>query len=262
MVETTDDFKRTMPGYTRDPGQFGGVLTDPLEANVNIGAPNAWYRTGRVVYVDGFEGGLQPWRVGSSGDGFVLQSITRSFFGNACAEINPNTNGTAVTDTFLEKFFPFILSGLHGFECAIEWLWDGVTAVADFSIFVLVQHKTGDSFVFRITIDANDRDLRVRDSSGTMQTFEADTGPLLFTGGSRYFHVMKLVIDAETGAYKYFRFNKSIYDLSAYSAQNSGGSSQNQIVIDLLTDNSNGLARQLVYLDNVIYTLNELDAPF
>lgn len=187
---------------------FGKAMSDMGELGARFGIPYSFTRSGKVIYSDGFEASLAPWRVGTKGtDTVVERSDTYSYRGAYSLHI--------LTDDGVDDYgrIEKLITYLQDTRTGIEFLgW--FTASPEYIIVGADVQTPTAGMRCRIKINYD----------GTLDYYGADENYHNFAtlGGGFYvghpsFFLFKLVIDMEKDNYAYFRVNETIYDLSSYS---------------------------------------------
>ena len=186
---------------------FGKALQDVGEQAARFGVPYSFTRSGKVIYSDGFEASLAPWRVGKVGtDTVVERSDTYSYRGAYSLHIL--TDDGVADYGRIEKLITYLQDTRTG----IEFLGWFIGASAYIIVGADVRTTTA-GMRCRIKINYD----------GVLSYYGADENYHEFAslgGGFNVAHpaffLFKLVIDMEKDTYAYFRVNETIYDLSSY----------------------------------------------
>jgi len=187
---------------------FGKALQDVGELGARFGVPYSFTRSGKVIYSDGFEASLAPWRVSTVGtDTVVERDDTYSYRGVYSLHI---TTDDGVADWgMIQKLITYLQDTRTGIEF-LGWFTgsaDHIVVGAD------VQTPTAG---MRIRVKINyDGVLSYYGSDEAFHEFASLGGG--FNVAHPAFFLFKLVIDMENDGYAYFRVNETIYDLSSYS---------------------------------------------
>lgn len=266
----SEQFERTFPDWGRESGQFGGIGIDPLEAAVNRGAVNAFYRTGRVLYVDGFEEGLSPWRQELAQTGAIANATDFSFFGSRSVLLTPDNTPGSTDPVFIAKDIPYIRDGLYGVEFAFCWAADGVGTPGYFAFSFRVYDGTNENeFIIYFDHELGGNAPRIQLFDGAVfTTLVANlpgfviNHPGTLATRPRFFHIAKLVVDSSPSppTFKYLRHNGNIYDLSSYGPQITANAQAPSLEARAIAFSET--AQIGIYVDNAIVTIDELDRQF
>lgn len=187
---------------------FGKALQDVGELGARFGVPYSFTRSGKVIYSDGFEASLAPWRVGKVGtDTVVTLDSTYSYRGAYSLHIH--TDDGIADYGRIEKLIAYLQDTRTGLEF-LGWF----TGSSDHIIVGADVRTPTAGMRCRIKIDY-DGTLSYYEADETYHEFASLGGG--FNVANPAFFLFKLVIDMENDGYAYFRVNETIYDLSSYS---------------------------------------------
>lgn len=187
---------------------FGKALQDVGELGARFGLPFSFTRSGKVIYSDGFEADITPWRVSTQGAGSsVTRDTTYPFRGLGALYLHTDTG--AADFARVDKLITYLDDSRTGMEF-LAW-FHGASCIL--RIGADVQTPTlGARFKINIHYDGT---LEYLDTANNYVQF-GSLGGGLNVGHPAYF-LYKMVIDMKTGKYAYLRVNETIYDMSALS---------------------------------------------
>lgn len=222
-------------------------VTDLGELAVRLGSIVTFDRRGDVVWLDGFEEGLNKWVATTWGAGGAVgldQNYARN--GNWSCKLTAGSDG--IRRASIYRKLPRPVVGNLGLECSFGF----DSNLANFRLLFdlydgAYRHEP------LVTYDYVSTLLSVRDEGGAWQ--DVATGVDVYE--SYYpFWSMKLVVDFANQKYVRLIFNETEYDLSAYSYLYTVDAS-NALLRPGVQNNGIAAANAIVYLDDVIITQNE-----
>jgi len=229
-------------------GQLAFVDADTAELAVRLGSPNVWRRSGRVIYIDGFEGSLAPWLKLTGGTGSAAE-IVREFSnqGSGSVRITPGSDGNQ--RMILEKRLPYFPNARTGMEVAM-WPLNGVTALK----ICLIKHTATERVAFHIRVRPAEKDVSYWTNPGGY-TIIADIHDVIDVNTN--FFLLKMIVDFETNQYIRAYLNETEYSLSGISAGiDVIGGDNRYLVAQLRTEDTSG-GQALSYMDDLIVTIDE-----
>ena len=241
-----------MAGETPDYGRLSAQatvfpVTDLGELAARLGSIVSHDRRGDVIWLDGFEDGLDKWQPTTSGSGAAVDlSTSRARNGLFSARLVAGSDTNRLAQ--IRRFLPFPSLSAFGLEISF-----GPPTTIDSLLLTLEINHGASRVQFQVRYRDTDDDLQYRDSVGAYITFATD---ITLIDTNRIFHTAKLVVDGRLGQYLRFIWDNTEYDLSG----NAGFTvapltvARMDVIIDLV-----GRAGQndIVYVDDVIITQNE-----
>lgn len=242
---------RTKPDYGRETDQLAAVGQDPIESIASAGSPRVHFRTGRVLYIDGFECGIQSWFLGTAGggDGSIAWCNDYAFHGVACMKIIPSTLTTFKASA--QHQFPFILSGLVGLEIAI-WI-ESSSSDQEFQMRFFV---TRDQMTHVYTLRLDEATKHISVMTGDSIYTDVLSYPFEIRDANPAFYLLKLVADTDGHAYETAWFNNNKIDLRALAHWSFAQNIIDQVSVQFHAYDKDGTQKP-IYVDNFIYTINE-----
>jgi hypothetical protein len=238
---------RGHPDWQVNTEQFSFGDLDTAEAMVRIGSPASISRSGRVVWLTGFENDLHEISNLGMGTGVVVRDTTYPFRGSACAKLT-GEDGAGLYAT-VAKRIPFLTLGRIGLEFA-AWFFDG-----DGLLEIALEAQNSDvGFQFWFDLYAAGGDVHLWDDVAG-DVLLGNLGGGLDADTPIYLDV-KVVVDALTGRYVYIRVNDLVFDGSAYTADGLAPAFPGRYTL-WLYHNTEGTDPSVLYLDDLIFTIDE-----
>ena len=239
---------RGHPDWQVNTGQFSFLDMDTAEAMVRIGSPNVYSRSGRVLYIDGFEDSLAPWTQGFALAGAAIaRNTAQSFHGSACLKITPASVATFQSSAY--KDFPYVVGQRHGVE---EVVW-GSLGTTRHSILLVVTHSPVLSR-YALRLDYTTEKLSIWTLGDVWVDIDSGLGDM--RSANPIWRWLKIVVDTETSAYVRAYFNNQVYDISNYRPVQEATVALEGINLALYATDLAG-TQNPVYIDNLIYTIDE-----
>jgi len=223
-------------------------LDDMAELAVRLGSPLSYHRFGNVLFMDGFEQGVNAWAKTKNGLGSdVVASVTRSYQGYICCKVTSGTG--AMPNAGISKYMPPIDECPMGIQCTFC-----LDAYAKYIDFRLTYGKAPSVYYFWVRYTHSSGTLSYYDESGVLTAF-ATPGVLWDQAGN--WHDAKLVIDAESKEYVRFYLDNVAYDMADLTPLTAAWT-YGAFLGPLITLYGDGSLSTSLYLDNVIVTFNEV----
>jgi hypothetical protein len=223
-------------------------LDDMAELGVRLGSPLSYHRYGNVLFMDGFEEGVNAWtltRNGTSSD--VLPSVTRSYQGKISCKIVTGTGATP--NAGILKYLPPVDECPMGLQATFAL--DTNIVYIDFRV---TYGKAPTLYYFWVRYTHATGTLTYYDQDGAMTLF-ATPGVLWDQAGN--WHNAKIIVDTAGKEYVRFYLDNVAYSMTDLTPETAawgyGG-----FVGPLLHAYGNGTVSGTLYLDNVIVTFNEV----
>lgn len=222
-------------------------LTDLAEHAVRLGSIDLFDRGGDVVFLDGFEDGLNPWVAVTNGTGAAVAIVTTPVRDGAQAvRLTGGSDGVRVASVRKDLAAPELLT--LGAEMAFHLDGQIESLEIDLDVF-----DGANLTRFNVRwLDSADA-LQYRDSNDVWVTFAS--GLSLSTTGN-LFHILKLVADASLGEYVRVRLNNRVYTLEGVPARISASAALPRFLVEIRLISLLGQNNRAV-IDNVIVTQNE-----
>ena len=252
--------RHTGPDWGAGGGEFVAPAYDvsALEAMVSIGGPRVWYRTGHVIYADGFEMSLAPWQLVFLGTGAaIVRTGRKSFAGAYALEITPSTTGGGTVGQRLSKRFPFLMNTRVGLEIMLNIEDDLVNTVA--LPYIRINLFDGTTlYLGTIVIDGNNDKLQYqRSSDGTLVDLAIGLGQIGGASVTPFFHVIKLVIDLALRQYVSCSFNSLVIPMTGLPLREVANPTVKHLEAQFGLWTTDVTPQQKVLFDNLIVTVDE-----
>jgi hypothetical protein len=184
------------------------ALQDMAELAARLGSPVNFDRRGNVIWFDDFEDGYQKLGFGSGGAASTYM-LTADYARLKAYGLKIVTDTAVGAYVEVQKRLSYPVTGKYGNEFSFAVI-GGTPDVRVGLQFQLAASR----LIGVVRYNHATSTLDYYDSAGSWQSFA--TGISIASYGS-LFNTMKLVIDEENGVYVRCSFNKTVYDLSAYS---------------------------------------------
>lgn len=189
-------------------GQFSFADIDTAELGARFGVPYSFTRSGKVIYSDGFEASLAPWRVGKVGADTVVE-LSNTYSYRGAYSLHILTDDGVADYGRIEKLITYLQDTRTGIEL-LSW------SIGASSYLIIGADVRTPTAGMRCRIKVNyDGVLSYYEADETYHEFASLGGG--FNVAHPAFFLFKLVIDMENDGYAYFRVNETLYDLSSYS---------------------------------------------
>jgi len=225
-------------------------IHDEAEQAARLWSPNTFDRLGDTLFMDGFEGSLNKWRITLSGAGaqaYISNEKARNG-GFSCHLIGGSDLNRQAEITH-EQAYP-VLSNL-GFE--MSFLQAGTIEYIYCNIYA---HTWTQQFHwFWAYLDNGVFTLSVRNGflPVVIHTFP---GQIYCNAAGTLFHTVKMGVNPNTGAYRYLIFDDLRFNLAAYTAWITAAAGNPYLYMDITMRSRSGNNDE-VFIDDVIITHNE-----
>lgn len=226
-------------------GQTASVGFAELAAR--MGSMVRYERSGQVLFMDGFEYGLQHWDPAPGGTDaeVVLDPRYCQSSGYSCFLKSGKTDPWNAMIRHRQGGLP---TGKMGYQVSFS------------------QGSVGDTFACEMYlwdgVERHDVFMRWSDTLMKLQVYERDTGwttidgPLLAFRGAWCFNTMKIVADLDTNKYVRVRLNNYTIDLSDWDVKVTADPTEAGMDF-FITNTGNNLQNDYVWVDDVVITFAE-----
>lgn len=222
-------------------------LQDLAELAVRLGAIPSVDRRGDVVYQNDFSGGMGGLTFAQTGGGGVHFYINEpSLTGGVALRCysGEGPEGTA------ELYYNIVVPTIGGMAFELTWLQE---SGLDYIILLFYVYDGDELCYYSLKLDCIAGVLSVWDSPGAWVQIGVSAS---LKSTTLFWQTTKLVVDAHNRGYLRFLLNDVEYDLSDYAPRVSADST-NPVTIAGVVFVSLGIDPAIIYLDNVIVTVNE-----
>lgn len=222
-------------------------LQDLAELAVRLGAIPSVDRRGDVVYQNDFSGGMGGLTFAQTGGGGTHFYINEPSLTGGVALRTYSGEGPEGT---AELYYNILVPTLGGMGFELTFLQE-----SGLSYVILPFYIYDGDYLYNYTLklDCVTHILSVYDSDGAWKSL-GESSALAST--TLFWQVVKLVVDAHNRSYLRFLLNDVEYDLSDYSPYVTADAT-NPVTIAGVVFVSVGIDPAIIYLDNVIVTVNE-----
>lgn len=222
-------------------------LTDLAEHAVRVGSVDSFDRRGDVLFIDGFEDGLNKWIDDFVGTGAaVAQSNAQARNELYVARLTAGSDGNRYAEIQHRQALPS-LSPL-----GVEFSFHRSATIDNLELRFHVFDGTN-RVRFQVRWRDADEDLQYYDSAGVYQTFA--TGVTLL-GALTLFHTAKLVVDPSAQEYSRFILGRRAYSLANIAGRVDGAAGGDYSQTFIRNTGRAGV-NDIVDVDDVILTQNE-----
>ena len=223
------------------------ALYDLGELAVRLGSIVSFDRRGNVLWLDDFESGIANWWIQTEGAASAaIQSNEASR--NKTYSLKLTAGSVVNNNVQAIKLFPFRVQGIHAIECSLALV---KTAPI---VTIYLDNYDGEKYRYGAVRYVPSADvLQVRTDLEVWSTVMTGLVPY----ESQYcFHTLKLIVDWVNEKYVRILLNSLDIDLAEYSIPSSDST---EVPIGRATIEAKSEAAELgiVYVDDVIYTINE-----
>lgn len=223
-------------------------VDDMAELAARLGSIVSFVRSGSVMYMETFEGGLGAWDQNTTGtNAEVALCNDRVFSGNVAVYLKSGTGATPYAN--IAKLFPSPVASRVG----LASYFSVVSGGKSFEIYL----TTGDgvtTWYYRIRYDHSTGKLAYWTPTNTWTDFA--THGVLYESANNY-HTFKLVADFVTHKYVRFYLDGKEYSL-ADKVPEQATVNVGPYVFVILRARGDGSTHTELYLDNVVLTYDEL----
>jgi len=222
-------------------------IQDVGELAARLGSIDTFDRRGNVLFIDSFEHGLAPYFTGAeqAGSAVVLSALTARSGAYSC---KLTTGAVANALAYVARHGPYPVLSKYGFEVAFTVDDNAVEVRIGLTLYDGV-NSTG--FIVRY-LPATDK-WQYYNSAGTW--VDLATGVALLAN-TRAFHVVKLVVDLETGEYFYFLWDSDEVSMAGLGGKVTASALSPTIDVSVTLMGGAGAAAT-IYVDDFIMTQNE-----
>lgn len=233
--------------YGTAPQGFVHRVADLAELAARLGSSDTFDRRGNVLFIDGFERGVNGWTFFPSGAGAELRLLVSPVHsGSVSAAILTQASG-GVTSTIRRSLtMPFV--SRIGYECSFC-----LPVLAYDFIMVLTVYNVTYEDIYILRFRNTTEEVSVINSIGDYQVIA--TIPNFHADGVTWYSA-KFVADIPKRKYVRAMFNNTEYDISAIAPYASVGVDSGRIFLEIAASPSNN-SNQLFVIDDVILTMNE-----
>ena len=222
-------------------------LDDMAELAVRLGSPVRYHRGGDVVFIDGFEFGLQRWELSLfAPDSSITLRSDRSLTGGVSVDCDSGV-GAPRTCKMVAYTAPLV-SDLLG----VHWAFS-IGVVSESIHFDFIMYGENTQVIFRVIYDKPTGMLQIRDHDGNPQDV-GSVGEL--TANNYYYHHIKMVVNQETDSYVRIVLDNVNYDVSMFKGERIAPPSSPRVDIAVRLE-GNALEHTEVWIDDVVVTMNE-----
>ena len=226
---------------------FGTVMSDPGELAARLGSPVTYYRSGKVLYYDGFEGVIETWLQAPIGGGSIDLVVANHYMGKQGVAFT--SSSTSSSEQSIYKYFPYAGENTVGVE--LVWLAEGVNITYISLEFQVIRDEQYNVYAYRINPATGE--VSIKDNLGVWN-IEATINPILTN--SYVPIIVKLVGDPANEVYKYIKINDDTIDLTGISS-NVGIINRDDQIGVFIRAKQGQVAGNKVHIDNFILTVDE-----
>lgn len=245
-------------GYTDDrvnTSAIGQYQTDVGELAARLGSIYTILRSGRVLFIDTFEVGLNSWAPHVPAGGAIAQTNIYPFSGTNALLF---TDGNALNDLcWATKGIPLVKIGTYGLDTLVHWNKNFVQPLGTLITGLYYRQRTI-SYTAQIKINPNTGAIQIYETIGGIgvwTTIFAGDGTLWDAGVSIDYHYVHFTVDLQSLEYKLLTVDDRAYDLSGHSIVVDGGASVPGLIF-LIGTISTGF-NQSMQIDNVVILIDE-----
>lgn len=204
-------------------------------------------RRGDVLFLDGFEGGLNKWVNVATGGGASV-TLWNSTTRNGGAALKVLTSATNEEESGVERYTP--LSVLSKMGCEFSLVFPAADAYAIIYLYLFSGAKV---YTTKLRYRISTQKLSYWDSAGAWQ----DLSPIqaVYQGGVG-FSTLKLVVDGVVGEYRRAVLNGITWDMTDIAAQEAANNTAPCVYISARVAAMDSVAVAVI-IDDVILTQNE-----
>lgn len=233
-------------------GQYG---TDLAELAARLGSPYTILRSGKVIWYDTFENGLNSWKTFIPAGG-ALEIVTAiPFTGGYAMKFTDGTDAGALT--YASKGIPLLQIGSYGFDTLVIWYHNTDNPLDVFLCGVHYKTRTT-RYDAQIRIDPNTGEIKIYEYSGgaaAWTVIDAGEGTLHDVIDAYDYHYVHYTVDLVSLTYKLLIVDDREYDLTQYNLAPTAGAFVPGIQFFMgVLGAGNGQAAQV---DNVIIMIDE-----
>jgi len=238
-------------------GRMLAVLTDPEDVFANphymgaaelaarLGTQANFDRRGQLLYQDNFAGGLAPYRTSAAGTGAAVTiSGDHAYRGGfSCRLLTGNTSGNT---SFIQR----AMQGPANWHLGAEFSW----AIGNVNVIPEVQivgNKAGTVYTAKARYHYDDGKLQIWVSSAWH-----DVDSFALAEVTDYWHVMKLVVDFDTGQYIRLLVDDEEFDISDHAIGYSAGTDYKYFYV-MIANTVSGNYNRDIYVGHLVITYAE-----
>jgi len=224
-----------------------GSMADNAELAARLGSIVTYDRKGDIMFADGLESGLSPYRISGAGTGWsVTQSNEHSRNGAFSAKLMCGSDG--VREARLHKFLPYPIFSDLGFEASFT-MHDDVEYIL---LYIGIEGAIN-LIEARIQFDQDNSRLRYFNIGGTYTTIQAG---LTLWEDDDMFNTLKVVVDFVKNEYVRVMLNERTWDLAGIPINTSGAFFPPHMFANIYC---RGVAAKnaAIWADDLIVTQNE-----
>lgn len=222
-------------------------LADSAELAARLGSADTHNREGNVVFIEGFEHGMQPWNPAASGTGGEVR-VSNLAYRSSGYSCRLHDGSEYAYGAQISRPFPIPVLGRYGFEFSFH-----PDDNLQYLIATLAYRDGTIEHQFQVTYDAVEETLLQTIPGGSSVAFAA--GVDLYTGEG-IFHTLKLVADLAGDAWVRVILDENEFELTDYGPYTFAWSGSPHINLIITTYGQSGLS-STIYVDDIIVTQNE-----
>lgn len=229
------------------PDSIAGPVLDLGELAVRLNSIVTFDRRGDVSWMDGFEFGLIAWRTYTTGAGatVALDSTTARHGGYS---VKITTSATNLQFSGIRKHEPMRFKSRWGLEVAFSMPTGRGIISVNFNVF-----STAAQYAGRIKWNSLTTQLLYMDADQDDIVLDASLNLLR---QDKMWHILKLVLDTDTGKYVRILCDGNTYDMSGIALSTAVSTQIPRAYIDVSCTCAESTSI-LLYLDDIIITQDE-----
>ena len=233
--------------YGTSPQGFVHRVADLAELAARLGSSDTFDRRGNVLFMDGFERGVNAWTFFPSGAGSALRLLVSPVHsGSVSGAILTGTSGGVTSSIQRSLTMPFV--SRTGFECSFC-----LPVLAYDFIMVMTVYQLTYEDIYILRFRNTTEEVSVINALGNYQVIATIPG---MHADAVTWYTAKFVADIPNRTYIRALFNNREYDLSAIKPYPSVGTDSGRIILEIAASASNN-TNQLFPIDDIILTMNE-----
>jgi hypothetical protein len=223
------------------------LVLDMSELAVRLGSIHTFDRTGTVIFFDDFKAGLSNWIEGMYPAAAIPVPTARYHSINPYS-IKLKTTTDDGSYSSLQRGFPFPYVSRMGIEFHLK-----TTSSTDKFLIPSYCYTGALRYILEMEFNKSANAIYLRDAD-SVQVKVDDYN--LQSGSYAPFHIIKIVFDFTTGFYQRLVIDDTDYDVSDISIDNTANTTDAYFYLYFYLGGV-GTTSQTVYLDNVIFTIDE-----
>lgn len=244
---------------TDSEGRLLAIITDPedvygsshqmgnAELAARLGSLTSWDRMGNLLWFEDWENNIITWSESKSGAGNIAIGTTERYTGNYSLELTAAAGvGQHATVNRGVELPP---DGKLGMEIAFQPSIRDSYLILEFDIDNLTNRYVG-----KIRYDTSDGSVDYWNSGGSWTSL---AGTKRISPQFHSFTHFKLVIDNDSGNYVRAKLGSKEWDMTGISMESKATGTYQLCLLEIRCENNNVANTAVMYVDNVIYTVNE-----